>query len=143
MRKLDLILSIVLISISGLVYLMISQLPKEASLYPIFVTTIFLILSIVLLFKTYFTNQEDEESSNFANMEIKQLLFVLVVSGIYIALINIIGYVISTVLYVFTILLGLKTSRKKSAFISLGFCLFVYALFKVLLKVPLPKGIII
>ncbi|MGN9165842.1 tripartite tricarboxylate transporter TctB family protein [Tissierellaceae bacterium HCP3S3_D8] len=143
MRKLNLILSVILISISGLVYLMISQLPSEASLYPIFVNTIFSILSIILLFKTYFNNQTNREESNFINIELKQLLFVLAISGLYVALINIIGYVVSTALYVLIILLGLKVDRIKSSFISFGFCLFVYILFKILLRVPLPKGIII
>lgn len=142
MRKLNLILSIVLIAISGLVYLMISQLPREASLYPIFVTTLFLLLSIILLFKTYF-KKEDEETTVFKSIELKQIVFVLIASGLYIALINIIGYVVSTALYVLSILIGLKLDKKKSIFISFGFCIFVYVLFKVLLKVPLPRGIII
>lgn len=142
MKKLDLILSGILIGIGGLVYIMISQLPKEASIYPIFVTSIFLILSITLLIKTYF-NKEDSKSAGFKEIELGQLLFILISSGIYILLMNLIGYVVSTILYVFTILFFLKVGKKRSTLISFGFCIFVYILFKILLKVPLPEGIII
>lgn len=142
MRRLNIILSIVLLLISGSFYFMIFQLPNEANLYPIFVVTVLLILSLILFFKTYF-NKEDEESSAFKNIELKQIIFVLITSGLYIAFINLIGYVVSTVLYVLVALIGLKVDKKNSIFISLGFCLFVYVLFKVLLKVPLPKGFII
>ncbi len=143
MKKLDLVLSGILIMIGGLVYIMISQLPKEASIYPIFVTSIFLILSITLLIKTYFNKEEDSKSTGFKDIQLGQLLFILISSGIYILLMNLIGYVVSTILYVFTILFFLKVGKKRSTLISFGFCIFVYILFKILLKVPLPEGIII
>ncbi|HEY4543412.1 MAG TPA: tripartite tricarboxylate transporter TctB family protein [Tissierellaceae bacterium] len=143
MRKLDLILSAILIAFSGIVYLMISQLPKEASLYPIFVTTLLLVLSVIQLFKTYRNKEEENEKSPFDGIEKKQMLFVLIASGIYVALINILGYIGSTALYVAAILIGLKTDKKKSVIISIGFCIFIYVLFKILLQVPLPKGLII
>lgn len=142
MRKINLILSIVMLIVSGFFYIMITQLPSEASLYPIFVTTILLVLSLILLIKTYY-QKEDEETTTFKNIKVKQLLFILIINGIYIFLINVIGYVISTVLYVLAALIGLKVDRKKSVLISCGVCLFVYVLFKVLLKVPLPEGFII
>ncbi len=143
MRKLDLILSAILIAFSGIVYLMISQLPKEASLYPIFVTTLLLVLSVIQLFKTYRNKEEENEKSPFDGIEKKQMLFVLIASGIYVALINVLGYIGSTALYVAAILIGLKTEKKKSVIISIGFCIFIYVLFKILLQVPLPKGLII
>lgn len=142
MRKINLILSVIMLIVSGFFYTMITQLPKEASLYPIFVTTILAVLSTILLIKTYF-QKEDEESTAFKNIEIKQLLFILTINGVYIFLINIIGYIVSTILYVLAALIGLKVDKKKSVLISFGVCFFVYILFKVLLKVPLPKGIII
>ncbi len=143
MRKLDLILSAILIAFSGIVYLMISQLPKEASLYPIFVTTLLLVLSVIQLFKTYRNKEEENEKSPFDGIEKKQMLFVLIASGIYVALISVLGYIGSTALYVAAILIGLKTEKKKSVIISIGFCIFIYVLFKILLQVPLPKGLII
>lgn len=142
MRRINLILSTTLIVIAGIIYYMISQLPSEATLYPIFVTSLFFILSIMLLIVTYF-NKDDKEESSFKDIEVKQLLFILITSGLYVALINILGYIVATFLYILVTLLGLRIKKINSIIISIGFCLFIYVVFKVFLKVPLPKGIII
>lgn len=143
MRRLNIILSIVLLLVCVFFYFMIFQLPEDVTVYPIFVVTVLTILTLILLFKTYFNKEEDKETNVFENIKIKQMLFVLITSGIYVALINFIGYIVSTVLYVLTALIGLKVGKKSSVFITCGFCLFLYIVFKILLKVPLPKGFII
>ncbi|HLS52821.1 MAG TPA: hypothetical protein VK031_02540, partial [Tissierellaceae bacterium] len=76
MRKNDFILGFILITICGVFYFMISQLPEEGIIYPIFVTTILLGLTILHLLITYFKT-EDVESEEFKNIEKKQLLFVV------------------------------------------------------------------
>ena len=73
----------------------------------------------------------------------KQLGFVLITSGIYVVLINILGYISSTFIYVLVVLIGLKTSRKLSVLVSIGFVVVMYFLFKEALNVPLPKGFLI
>lgn len=142
MRKANLMLSGALIVFSGFVYYMISKLPKEAALYPLFVTSLFFILSIMLLYKSY-VDKDNKEESSFKNLEFKQLLFVLISSGLYVALINVLGYILATFAYVLVTLFGLRIKKINSLLISLGFCLFVYVVFKIFLNVPLPKGIII
>ncbi|NLV89355.1 MAG: tripartite tricarboxylate transporter TctB family protein [Tissierellia bacterium] len=142
MKKVDMLLGFILLAICGFFYFMISRLPEKAILYPIFVTTVLLILTLIHLITTYL-KKEDEESNAFKGLEIKQLLFVIATSGLYVVLINIAGYVTSTVLYVLSTLFGLKVSKKASALISIGFSICIYVLFKILLKVPLPKGFII
>lgn len=142
MRKVDLLLGFILVAVCGFFYFMISRLPEKAILYPIFVTSLLLFLTIIHLAITY-SNKSDEESSVFKDLEIKQLLFVLGLSGLYVGLITVIGYITSTVLYVLTALFGLKVDKKVSVAISIGFAIFIYVLFKVLLKVPLPRGFLI
>lgn len=142
MKKQDTILGVILLAICGFFYFMISRLPEKATLYPIFVTTVLLVLTIIHLAITL-TKKTDEESKAFKGLEIKQLSFVLATCGLYVVLINVIGYVTSTVLYVLASLIGLKVSKKASALISVGFAICVYVLFKVFLHVPLPKGFLI
>lgn len=142
MRKVDLLLGFILVAISGIFYFMISKLPSKATLYPIFVTSLLLFLTLIHLAITYF-NKTDEESNAFKGLELKQLLFVLGTSGLYVAMITLVGYITSTIIYILATLLGLKVSKKNSALISVGFAAFIYVLFKILLKVPLPKGFII
>lgn len=142
MKKVDLILGYILVAISGFFFFMISKLPEKAILYPIFVTSILLFLSIIHLIITY-SKKSDEEATGFKNLEIKQLLFITVLSGLYVALIKVTGYVTSTLLYVLISLLGLKVNKKSAIIISIGFVILIYILFKIVLRVPLPKGFII
>lgn len=142
MKKVDLILGYLLVAISGFFFFMISKLPEKAILYPIFVTSILLFLSIIHLIITY-SKKSDEEATEFKNLEIKQLLFITVLSGLYVALIKVTGYVTSTLLYVLISLLGLKINKKSAIIISIGFVILIYILFKIVLRVPLPKGFII
>lgn len=142
MRKLDLILGFILVAICGVFYFMISRLPSKATLYPLFVTTILLLLTLIHIAITYF-KKTDSEANVFKDLELKQLLFVLGASGLYVGLINIIGYVISTIIYIVAVLFGLNVKKSNSVFISVGFSIIVYVVFKILLKVPLPRGFII
>lgn len=142
MRKLDLFLGYILLAIAGLFYFMISRLPEKATIYPLFVTTLLLLLTLVHVFITY-RSKSTEESTAFKNIHWKQLLFVLGVSGLYIGLINIIGYVVSTVIYMLASLIFLKTDKLKSLYLSAGTAGFIFLLFKIILKVPLPKGFLI
>lgn len=142
MRRLNFILDFVLIGICGMFYYMTSQLTQKASVYPTFVISLLLILTLIDLVSTLI-NKEDNEESAFKGIELKQLLTVIAVSGVYVFLINILGYVTSTFAYIATLLILLKLKKQNSILISLGFSLVIYVLFKIILKVPLPRGFII
>ncbi len=142
MRRLELILSISMILFASFFYYLTFQLPERAMIYPLFVITLLMLLSMIQLFIAYF-KKTDQESTAFKDIKWKQLLFVLITSGIYVVLINIIGYLTSTFIYVLVILLGLKTSKRLSIGVSVGFVLVLYLLFNLALNVPLPKGFII
>jgi len=121
---------------------MISKLPQEASMYPILVTTILAVLTLIQGIQSYI-KKDDDRKSPFKNIEWKQLLFIVITCAVYIVLINLTGYFVASALYVLAVLLGLKISRKQSILVSLGFCIFIFTVFKIMLKVPLPKGFII
>lgn len=142
MKKVDLILGYFLLALCGIFYFMISKLPEKAILYPIFVTTLLLFLTIIHLAITYLKKSHDEKSG-FENLEIRQLFFILGLSGLYVGLIKVVGYVTSTIFYVLVSLLGLKVNKKVSIAVSIGFSIIIYVLFKKFLRVPLPKGFLI
>ena len=141
-KKKNLVLGLLLVLICLIFYLMIFQLRSDVRLYPLFTTTILLVFSIGLLIHNHFSQVEEEEEST-EKVDIKQLLFVVVTSGVYVALLNIVGYVVSTLAYLLVMLFGLKLEKKKAILIGVGFTIFIYVLFKGALKVPLPKGFII
>lgn len=142
MKKMDLILGYILVAVSIVFFYMTSQLPSDARIYPMFVIGLLLLLSIIHLIITY-RKKDDEKSTMFDGLVLNQLLFVVGVSGLYVVAISIVGYITSTIAYVTSILFGLKVNKKTSLLISLGTALFIYITFKVLLRVPLPKGLII
>lgn len=142
MKKLDLLLGYILVAICGVFYFMISRLPEKATIYPLFVTTLLLLLTLVHLIIS-FRSKSTEESNAFKGIYIKQLLFVLGFSGLYVGLINILGYVVSTVLYMLVSLIFMKMDKVKSILLSAGTAGFIFLLFKIILRVPLPKGFLI
>lgn len=142
MRKLNFMLDFFLIGLSAIFYFLTSKLPEKATVYPMFVITLLLVLTLIHLAMTFF-NKEDTEENPFKNIEVKQLLTVLIVSGAYVFLINILGYLTSTFAYIATLLILLKVKKVNSILISVGFSLIIYVLFKMVLKVPLPRGFII
>ncbi len=121
---------------------MIYKLPPKAQIYPIFVTSLLFLLTITHMIITI-AKEKSNEKSPFHSIERRQLSFVVITSGIYIALISLLGYVTSTIIYLVIVLLGFNTSKKMSLIITIGFSAFIYVLFKILLKVPLPTGFLI
>ena len=142
MRKLNFIMDFFLIGLSAVFFFMTSQLPEKATVYPTFVISLLLLLTLIHLAITFF-NKDDSEETTFKNIEVKQLLTVLVVSGLYVVLINILGYITSTIAYIAALLIMLKIKAVNSILISVGFSVIIYILFKMILKVPLPTGFII
>lgn len=142
MKKLDLTLGYILLAICGFFLIMTIQLPPDARIYPMFIIFLLAGLTILHLFLTYRKNSQ-EESKVFDNIVYPQLIFVTVASAIYVAIMGIVGYIVSTVIYVAAILIGLKENRVASIIISVVFTLIVYGLFRKILNVPLPKGFLI
>lgn len=142
MKKKNLVLSLILIGICIIFYLMTFQLPSNTRLYPLFTATLLLILSLILLITDYF-KRTVEDVGNTEEINIKQLLFVIGSSGLYVVLISIIGYVTSTLAYLLVVLFGLDVDKGKGSIVGIGFTAFIYILFKVVLNVPLPTGLII
>lgn len=142
MRKTDITLGSILIGICLFLFFMIFNLPDKARIYPMFVTSLLLFLTIIHMIITI-KKEKDEERSPFNGIQKRQLLFVVITSGAYVAFISILGYVTSTILYVLTVLIGLNISKKMSIVVTIGFAAFIYTLFKIILKVPLPTGFLI
>ncbi|MCC5909162.1 MAG: tripartite tricarboxylate transporter TctB family protein [Clostridiaceae bacterium] len=142
MKTMDQKLGWILLLMTGGFYYLTSQLPKDAAFYPLFITIILAALSILFLIKAY-KDSNVEEKPLFKGLELKQLAFITAACGGYVALINVLGYFVATFLYFIVVLFGLKVERNKLIIISIGFCGFIFILFKLLLRVRLPEGLII
>ncbi|SHJ53168.1 tripartite tricarboxylate transporter TctB family protein [Paramaledivibacter caminithermalis] len=142
MKKADIKLGFTTMGIAITYYLLTSQIPEKAAFYPKFVAILLSILSLIFLVKTAMTKYEDNGRNLFEDMKVKQYFFVISVSFVYVSLINILGYFVSTFIFIIICLLGLKTKKLYAFLTTIGFCIFVFIIFKILLRVPLPKGFI-
>lgn len=118
------------------------KLHEIAAQFPKIILTILILLSIVLIIiglrKT--ANPEADKSDIQLNLEIIQApMVVFVIIAIYIFLINIIGFYLSTIIFVPALMIyyGVKNIRLL-LITNIALNLFIYGLFTQLLKVMLP-----
>lgn len=142
MKKNELFLGSVLLLISGIYYYMITKLPEKAAIYPTFVVSILGLLSIIFIIKTLISKEKNNEKKIFDGFQVKQFVFVLFMSFTYVGLMNVLGYFTTTFLFLIISLLGLKANKMHSIYTSIGFSIFIFIIFKILLNVPLPRGVI-
>lgn len=143
MKKLELLLGVILVLVSGIFYYMTFQLPEKSQIYPLFVITLLLILTLIHIVLTLKKEEDPNAKTGFEGFIPGQFFVVLIGSGLYVALINILGYFTSTVIYIISILIALRTDAKKSILISAGVTIGIYLVFKRILRVPLPTGFLV
>lgn len=144
MKRNNIILGLVMSLISIGYFLIISQLSEKAAMYPKFIAIVLFSLSAVFTVKSIIEKKKDgKEEKLFEGFLPKQFVFVLSMAFIYVFLIKILGYFFSTALFLLVTLTGLKAKRTAIILTSIGVCIFIFVVFKVLLNVPLPKGFIV
>ncbi|WP_019156377.1 tripartite tricarboxylate transporter TctB family protein [Robertmurraya massiliosenegalensis] len=117
--------------------------PVDADVIPKGLGWLLIVLSVALYFSK---DSETEEQKSRRNIPKKELLMIsavfLMVFG-YIALFEIMGFIVMTVLFIYfcTWFLGYK-KHVINVIVSICFSLFMYAIFVYLLGIKLPQGII-
>jgi len=69
-------------------------------------------------------------------------ILVIILIGVFIALANKLGFIITGVAILFTLMTKLRVSLLKSSIVSIALVCFVYVIFSKLLRVPLPMGLL-
>lgn len=142
MVKYDKFLAVFLLLLSGCYYILIKGLPEKAASYPTFVLGLMLIFIFLQIGEGILKKEKNSENI-FKHIELKQFSFIIVSAFIYILLMGILGFFVSTFLYLNLTMRGLKITLKKSLPVSLLFCFLIHGIFVVFLKVPVPKGFLI
>ena len=144
MRKYDRFLTIGLFVLEAFYFFLIKQLPPKAARYPQFVLSLMLFLTILLAINTFIIKPKNvEEEDKFKGNLFKQFFFVIAISVVYVILIDIIGFFVSTAIYLFVTMVALKSNVKWSIVVSILFPIFLYLVFVSFLKVPVPRGFLI
>ena len=147
MRKYDKFLTIGLFILEAFYFLLIKQLPPKAARYPYFVLGLMVFLTLLLAINTFIIKpknaEEDKEEDQFKGNLYGQFFLIMALSAIYVILIDIIGFFVTTAIYLFVTMVALKSSVKWSIVVSILFPIFLYLIFVSFLKVPVPKGFLL
>ncbi|NWF56315.1 MAG: tripartite tricarboxylate transporter TctB family protein [Syntrophaceae bacterium] len=147
MKKGSILSSVVLMALA--IYGMIEASSMERTMpmgigvdfLPFWISAVIGLLAVLLLIQTLRGKSEDGSRPLFPRQSTLRVLFVLVILLLYISLMEIVGFLVSTLLFFLATLGFLQRSRALNlALFSVFSTLLLYALFKVLLKSPLPPG---
>ena len=147
MRKYDKFLTIGLFILEVFYFILIKQLPPKAARYPYFVLGLMVFLTLLLAINTFLikpkNSEEDKEEDQFKGNLYGQFFLIMALSAVYVILIDIIGFFVTTAIYLFVTMVTLKSSIKWSIVVSILFPVFLYLIFVSFLKVPVPKGFLL
>ena len=145
MRKYDKFLTIGLFILEAFYFILIKQLPPKAARYPYFVLGLMVFLTLLLAINTFIIKPKntEEEEDKFKGNLYRQFFFVIVLSAVYVVLIDIIGFFVTTAIYLFVTMIVLKSDIKWNIVVSILFPIFLYLVFVSFLKVPVPRGFLL
>ena len=146
MRKYDKFLTIGLFILEAFYFLLIKQLPPKAARYPYFVLGLMVFLTLLLAINTFLIkpkNTEDKEEDQFKGNLYGQFFLIMALSAVYVILIDIIGFFVTTAIYLFVTMVILKSNIKWNIVVSIVFPIFLYLVFVLFLKVPVPRGFLL
>lgn len=142
-------MALILAAIAG-VYLILSfSLPKypnaiiDADVVPKGLGFLLLFFAILLFFDKKEETEAEKQKRSISKNNVWVLLAVLAFILIYISLLEILGFLIMTTLFIFccSLFLGYK-KHLANGIVSVVFSMAIYALFNYLLRINLPAGII-
>ncbi len=128
------------IGLALLFYSRSTSLPLFAKRSPTILIVVVILLSILMIIEAYRKKHENPQEKP-SKINVKRAVIFTLFIAIYIFSIKPIGYFVMTPIYIISTYLYLKsTSLRNMVLISLGFTVFVYALFVMFLKLPIPLG---
>jgi len=147
----DLMTSALLFIVSIYFWINSYDLPIESAKFPrmvaILLTVLVAIYTLQVLKKGFEDRKKPENNENQkkdSDFSTKNLMFSLGASIVYVFSVNIIGFLLSTPIYLVSLMLLLGVENKKHiAIATIVSVALIYIGFKVLLNVPVPQGIIL
>jgi len=118
------------------------ELPAVAKRLPLILCAVIVLLSLMVIAQALYEKKKGNSKVEKKNIDVKTVVLFAIVIALYIFTIKPIGYFIVTPVFLIFMLRYLKTgSWLKTMLIAGGFTLFVYLLFVLFLKLPVPLGI--
>jgi len=137
-KNTDIILSLFFISIGILLYrYMLNNHSATVSIFPRALIVLLIFCNSILLIKSFMNKSDSDRKFKIDNIKFV-FMFVLLMFT-YVILIGVIGYYVSTILFVGVTMKLFNINKVKSYLIVLfGFGMIIYIVFDTMLNVPLP-----
>ncbi len=117
------------------------KLPAVAKRLPVILCAVIVLLSLMIIAQALYEKKKGNSKVG-KKIDVKTVVLFAFIIAIYIFTIKPIGYFIVTPIFLIFMLRYLKTGPwLQSILIGVGFTLFVYLLFVLFLKLPVPLGI--
>lgn len=148
-RETKIALALIVFCIINYFYLIPSQVIKQGSAptYPLIVNTLILLSSIGYFFQSIFQkvikdrNSQKNKSLKTIQKPIWRAVVLIIFIGIWVSVLDYVGFLLSTIiLLIGSIILFGSHNYTKIIIISILFSIFVYFLFRGVLKTALPEG---
>jgi len=141
----DRLTAIFLLIICGVLWYEVLPYSMLASFFPKIVIGVLALLSVILLVRS---SIKGEKKWLFRDIDKKYIIFAVAVIAVWIGMIPVLGFFVSSIVF-FNVLVWLMGSKKKSlpsialSFVVVGCIVSIfYFIFKEILLVPLPQGIL-
>ena len=139
---------LVLLAIFAAFFFLIFQHDPRVRMYPAIVCGVGFFFTVVQLCRTVAKEKKNDTTGISGSLTKPQLISVAVTLGasiLYVVLIPILGYFVSTFLFVVLYSFWHTNTQKKWMYpvVGLGLCVVIYVAFKLFLNIPLPKGFLI
>lgn len=150
MKKINIVVAIVVLLFCCGYFIMIQGLPDrnldntlKSSFMPGLLLIILVGLTLVLLIKNIFQGSEEACNYTISRKELLGILVMTVILFAYVALLDILGFILITpfVMFILMKLTG-STKIKESIIVSISATAIIYLLFDMLFRVQLPDGLI-
>ena len=145
MRQWNLLIGILLLGGIVVVYLYSLEFPEEVRVFPLVILTALAVMAIWLVLQSLFLPSKRSPRKVFENWPGKKMAAVIGFTVLYLLLAEIVGFYVSTFLYMATTPLFLKRQTDLRFFlkcggVAFGFVGIMLLVFQQLLKVPTPHG---
>jgi len=148
-RETKIALGLIVFCLLNYFYLIPTQVIKQGSAptYPLIVNTIILLSSIGYFFQSIFKkiikdrNYQKNKSFKKIQKSVLKAIVLIIFMGIWVSVLGYVGFLLSTIIFLMgSIIVCGSRNYSKIVILSILFSLFLYFLFRAVLKTALPEG---
>ena len=118
-----------------------SNFPRDSAAFPKVIALILTVLNTILLVQAFVKREKVKQKKERERILPIRTIFTAILTIAYILLVNIVGFILLTPIYIFIVSSELGYRNKAiSIIVALATTFTIYLVFKVVLGVPVPNG---